>query len=213
MTADLTIGIARVIVMDIDEIGDSTETLSRSQSDEIEAIANLKRRRERSATYHIINRIFPQKPLLRHEADRSPVLVNENGIPMETEISISHSARSVAVAAACRRIGVDIECMSSKIDRVASKFLSEAESRFIDTSAKRLVAWTVKEAVYKAAATEGLPLVNGIEISPEGFMSDSAATVYVSHRHKTKTSQQKFAATSIVNDCGEVLTLAYSLTP
>lgn len=74
-------------------------------------------------------------------------------------VSISHSHRYAAVAIGRQvTVGIDIEetCRYRQLERVRSKFLSACEQNFADVDL--LEAWTIKEAVYKAALTPGLAL-------------------------------------------------------
>lgn len=97
-----------------------------------------------------------------HDPDGAPELVGS-----DMHISISHSRGYAAVALhPSQRIGVDIEePRPEQLARVAKRFLSAAEAPV--WSADLLAAWTIKEAVYKAAGTPGLAL-GLIDISRPG---------------------------------------------
>lgn len=74
--------------------------------------------------------------------------------------SISHSLcfAALAVSPDGRSIGVDIESFRPTLRRVAAKFLNADEASVYATDEQLLLAWTLKEATYKAAGTTGLPL-------------------------------------------------------
>ena len=74
--------------------------------------------------------------------------------------SISHSLcfAALAVSPDGRSIGVDIESFRPTLRRVAAKFLNADEVSVYATDEQLLLAWTLKEATYKAAGTTGLPL-------------------------------------------------------
>ena len=109
---------------------------------------------KQSALQQLIDAHFPGL-VYGHRPDGSPVIRG-----LGREISVSHSRRFLAltVGADLRRIGVDIEePRPSQLLRVRDRFLSPAEQDF--WADDLLTPWTIKEAVYKAAATEGLPLL------------------------------------------------------
>ncbi len=89
---------------------------------------------------------------LSHRADGSPVAVGE-----WREISVSHCAGMAALAVGgTSRIGVDIEMPRPTLMRVARRFLSERELELWTSMADLLRAWTIKEAMYKAAGERGV---------------------------------------------------------
>lgn len=97
-----------------------------------------------------------------------------------TRISISHTERFLVVASLPKTpevtlsefspraaMGVDAERLSrSQVLKIRSKFLSESELNEIpaDDVALNIVAWTAKEALYKAALTPGLDFCRDIKI-------------------------------------------------
>lgn len=75
-------------------------------------------------------------------------------------ISVTH-CRSLAAMALSHisEIGIDAEVWRPQLHRVAHKYLAPSElSKWATTPRLLLLAWTIKEAVYKAARTPGLPL-------------------------------------------------------
>jgi len=107
-----------------------------------------------------------------------------NGAPCTDEperISLSHTGRMMVVASLPRTpeqpemgcysertaLGVDVENTDrSQVLKVRGRFLDEAEQQMIapDDVAANILAWTAKEAVYKAMLQEKLSLAEGIEI-------------------------------------------------
>jgi len=88
------------------------------------------------------------------------------------EISISHSHNQVAVLAAPRSVGVDIQKIIEKIERIVHKFMREPEIRSL-RDASRLehlhVYWGAKEALYKAYGRKELDFKEHIFIDPFGY--------------------------------------------
>lgn len=110
-----------------------------------------------------------------HFRNGAPFLVGETG-----RISITHTGRFLAVATLPDTPEVDLSVFSERaamgIDaeradreqtlRVRNKFLSDDEQQMIDKDdvKKNVMAWTAKEALYKAAMQEGLDFKNDIRI-------------------------------------------------
>lgn len=152
--------------------------LSSSQLADISGMANEKRRRERELTYTLINHAAEAcgryamlaGAALCHLESGAPFLKTGLQKPIEIAISISHcrTGACIALSEHHRHFGIDIEDTSDKLERVASKFINDNETRFMTGRDMLLCAWTIKEAVYKAAATAGLPLRDGIGIKAIG---------------------------------------------
>ena len=147
-------------------------TISDSQFADINSLSADKQRRERELTYTLVNRaadIYTRRfgwlagATLGHHANGAPFLNTDRKI----NISISHcrSGACIALSDVSQNFGIDIEDSSDKLARVKSKFISESEAKIIDSD-MLLWAWTIKEAVYKAAGTPGLSLRDGITIEP-----------------------------------------------
>lgn len=110
-----------------------------------------------------------------HFRNGAPFLVGETG-----RISITHTGRFMAVATLPDTPEVDLSVFSERaalgIDaeradreqtlRVREKFLSNQEQQMIDKDDVKMnvMAWTAKEALYKAAMQEGLDFKNDIRI-------------------------------------------------
>lgn len=110
-----------------------------------------------------------------HFRNGAPFLVGETG-----RISITHTGRFLAVATLPDTPEVDLSVFSERaamgIDaeradreqtlRVREKFLSDQELQMIDKDDVKMnvMAWTAKEALYKAAMQEGLDFKNDIRI-------------------------------------------------
>ncbi|MDD6889375.1 MAG: 4'-phosphopantetheinyl transferase superfamily protein [Bacteroidales bacterium] len=155
--------------------GACPDTLSPSQKEEVATMASDKRRRERTVVYALINHAAVDNPErydaiagmpLCHFANGAPYFNSPDGQESEIGISVSHchSGACIAVSRPAKHFGIDIEDQSPKLERVKSKYIGDSEAIFI--GAERLLpAWTIKEAVYKAAGIAGLSLRDGIIIS------------------------------------------------
>lgn len=121
--------------------------------------------------------------LLRNLAGREVRLIHDgDGAPMLADlslnISISHSPHYCAVAShPTLRIGIDIEePRLEQLARVAFKFLTPYE---LAAKVPLLTAWTIKEAVFKAAGSPALFLssidtlsIPGMAVIPDGRIFD-----------------------------------------
>lgn len=109
-----------------------------------------------------------------HFPDGAPFLFST-----PARISITHTGHLLAVASLPKTpeadlgvfsprtaMGIDAESLGrSQVMRVRDKFLSEEEKALTGDSLERnIVAWTAKEALYKAALTPGLDFREGIRI-------------------------------------------------
>ena len=110
-----------------------------------------------------------------HFPNGAPFLFGET-----TRISITHANHLLAVASLPRTpeadlskfaprtaMGIDAERLDrEQVLKVRGKFLSETEQELIpaDDIEKNIIAWTAKEALYKAGMTEGLDLCHDISI-------------------------------------------------
>lgn len=82
--------------------------------------------------------------------------------PQLPAISLSHGGgwAVMAVAPPGEYVGIDIEAPRIQLHRVLDRFLSLSEKERWDYTSLTVLQWlwTVKEAVYKASLTPGLPL-------------------------------------------------------
>ncbi len=126
------------------------------------------REAEKSAVAQMISEIFGPDIRLEHNDDGSPYV----DIP-DIEISISHCRTCAVLATGRSPLGVDVETDRAQLARVAPRVLSPAE---LDVYSQRLVeAWTLKEALYKAAKTPGLDFRRDIQLPVDG--SDTATVL------------------------------------
>lgn len=142
---------------------DPTALIANATTDELQTICDVKspsRRSEILTTLSLIRSLFGADAKLKHNPDGSPYIDNLN-----VNISISHCKGLVAIATHPQlHIGIDIERWRNTLLKVQSKFLSDAETQFCNSSQLLLYAWTSKEAIYKAAGWQGLDFAKGIEL-------------------------------------------------
>lgn len=129
--------------------------------------------REHAAVGDIIARFFGVDARIGHRDTGAPYLVGREDI----SLTVSHSRDYAAIAFSTRRtIGVDIEQWREQLMRVAPRVLSESEMAVYSVSSDLLLhAWTMKEALYKAALTPGLDFRRDIMLP--SHPASTAATV------------------------------------
>ncbi|TAF45254.1 MAG: 4'-phosphopantetheinyl transferase superfamily protein [Sphingobacteriales bacterium] len=102
---------------------------------------------------------------------------DENGKPYlkskSHHISLSHSYNYAAVIISkSKKVGIDIEIIKPKIEKIAFKFLSDTEYKNIDTQntiAYLYVCWCAKEALYKLNGLRETSFKNHIFLHPFTF--------------------------------------------
>ncbi|MCM1450996.1 MAG: 4'-phosphopantetheinyl transferase superfamily protein [Clostridium sp.] len=108
---------------------------------------------------------------ISHAADGAPACEGFN-------ISVTHSQTVAAVAIdPCRRIGIDAETWREALRRTRPKYLSERELIIFTDESSMLWAWTVKEAVYKAAPSPK-PLMTEIECDKDRSVAMAHGQAY-----------------------------------
>ncbi len=104
------------------------------------------------------------------DENNKPYLVN-----FPYEISITHSNEMAAVIIyKNKKVGLDIEKISAKIQRIKHRFLSTDELAFIkpDFENEQLyVCWGIKESLFKLYGKGNLPFIKGIKIKPFDYLS------------------------------------------
>ncbi|RVU26508.1 4'-phosphopantetheinyl transferase superfamily protein [Sandaracinomonas limnophila] len=79
--------------------------------------------------------------------------------------SISHAQTHAALVISQKStVGIDIELNHRPTQKIIRKFLSEKELEIFPDQKSQILAWSIKEAVYKAHEKKGLSFKEGIEI-------------------------------------------------
>ena len=119
---------------------------------------NEARRAEWLAVRLLVKQLFGSECEVDYRPSGAPYLKGS-----DMHISISHT-RGYAVVAYHRAqpIGVDVEHISSRVERIASRFTSEEEAAYIDQHDEHermmyhLINWSAKETLYKLFSTPAL---------------------------------------------------------
>lgn len=103
--------------------------------------------------------------------------VDEHGKPylvnFPHHISLSHSFDYAAVMISeTKLVGIDIELIKDKIERLAHKFMSPEELDFIDPEfriAHLYACWCAKEAIYKLQGRSNISFKDHIRLAPFAY--------------------------------------------
>ena len=102
------------------------------------------------------------------DAHGKPYLVN-----LPYQISLSHSFDYAAVMLSkSKAVGIDIELVSQKVERIAHKFMSEREMAMIEPDHKieqLYICWCAKEAVYKCNGRKVISFLDHIKLELPGW--------------------------------------------
>ncbi|MBM3401868.1 MAG: 4'-phosphopantetheinyl transferase superfamily protein [Bacteroidetes bacterium] len=125
--------------------------------------------------------------LLRRMMDTDKYIdckIDSNGKPylnnFPHHISLSHSYDYAAVMISkTKAVGIDIELIKDKIERIAHKFLNKDELDFIQDSNRvehLYVCWCAKEAIYKLHGKRNISFLEHITLDPFDFMGSGKFT-------------------------------------
>lgn len=143
--------------------------------------------------------------LLYHLMEKNAkISYKENGAPYlessNKEISISHTKGYVCIALSENyRIGIDIERVANKVERVKDRFINECEQ--CDTLIKMLLIWSAKESMYKLLQIEGLDFLKDLKVCK---FEESEQGVFIA-MHKGKDYKVLYAVNKDF-----VLTITYT---
>ncbi len=143
-------------------------------------ITHPHKRLQHLAGRYLLKEMFPDFPtaLIQIADTKKPFLENE-----AYHFSISHCDNYAAVIVSKKnRVGIDIEIVNNKIEKIKHKFLTNYEFNLFanfDTLTALTMAWNIKEAVFKWYGLGQVNFINHIQISSVVF-SNFQHTAYVS---------------------------------
>jgi phosphopantetheinyl transferase len=135
-------------------------------------ITHPRKQLQHLAGRYLLKEMYPDFPyeLIRIADTRKPFLVNE-----AYHFSISHCGDYAAVmVSSTLRVGVDVELVTKKVEKIKHKFLSVAELEMIadieNQSAQLLrdslltATWSIKEALYKWYGVGEIDFIEHLQI-------------------------------------------------
>jgi 4'-phosphopantetheinyl transferase len=144
----------------------------------VEQLANGKRHLHWLATRVLLRTMLDTSEYIDCKIDShgKPYLVN-----LPYHISLSHSFNYAAVMISkSRPVGIDIEQIKQKVERIAPKFLTPAERATIsiDNKIEHLyVCWCAKEAVYKCYGQKEVSFLDNLALLPFNFATEGSLDV------------------------------------
>ena len=142
-----------------------------------------RREAEKKGAQYLLKQLFPEEEIkLLYHANGKPYAENKNcGI----SISHSHHLLAILVDQKSHHTGLDVELIRDKVLKIRSKFLSEKEMEHVPEQnvIMHLMAWCVKETIYKIYAEGMLDFRENIIIEP--FQENSE--IIMAHCHTDRT--------------------------
>ena len=110
------------------------------------------------------------RQMLHNKSPNHKILYNDNGepflLPHDMEISITHSFPFAVLAISKEKIGIDLEKINPKIEKIKHKFLHQNELQWANELEQLTIIWTIKEALYKLHHAKYWALYKHYEVSP-----------------------------------------------
>lgn len=140
--------------------------------------------REAKAVGILVRKAFGEDAEKSNLATGAPV-IKIGGKTVEQPFSLSHcrTMAAMAVSENGKAVGIDVEEYREQLHRIKHKYLTAEELSFYTSDSDLLRAWTLKEAVYKAALTPGLALTD-IKLPLDGtskLISAAGKTFEITH--------------------------------
>ena len=135
----------------------------------LDTLINGKRNLHWLSTRVLLRRMMNTEEYIDCQVDSSgkPYLTN-----FPHHISLSHSFDYAAVMVSKNKsVGIDIELIKNKIERIAHKFMNADELAFIagDRIEHLYVCWCAKEAIYKLHGKKNISFLDHIRIKPFNY--------------------------------------------
>jgi 4'-phosphopantetheinyl transferase len=130
---------------------------------------------EKRKKEHLISRLMVNK-ICKNGA----IIYNEFGAPEldnAKHLSISHSNELVTIIISNKKTGLDIEKISEKALRTASKFVAEKNLIKLNKEKATLI-WCIKEAIYKWHQKGGIDFIKDIIIAEFFAKKHGSVTAY-----------------------------------
>lgn len=134
-------------------------------------IHNPHKRLQHLAARYLLSRLEPNLPM-------DEIIISESNKPYlpgnNFHFSVAHCGDyATAIVSPHYRVGIDVEKISSKVEKVSTKFLEPDELNFIDkknNQAHLTLCWCTKEAVFKWDGDGGMDFRKCIHLSPFPFL-------------------------------------------
>lgn len=134
--------------------------LNSEDSQKLEKYTNERRKKDLLIARYLLQTLIPTAEVNYLETGK-PFLKNN-----EAKISISHTKDLVAIMVSKdHTVGIDIEYISPRVDKLAQRFLSEEEIKIANNTMLRTLYWSAKESLFKLDDKQGLDFKTEITLS------------------------------------------------
>jgi 4'-phosphopantetheinyl transferase len=163
--------------------------LSDSETEEFVKISNEKRKCEFLAVRLLLQQMLQEKTEIRYNNTGKPFLNNSS-----YHISIAHSSDLAIVLLTDKNSGTDVEKKSRNTDKIADRFLSKDERRWIGETTNpqltQILCWCAKEAIYKNACLPDIEFKRNIQIKAFQPLKEGGTfqAKLIQHAHSTHFS-------------------------
>lgn len=157
--------------------------LDARQLEALESFKSISRKVEWLSVRALLSDLTSPDTRIVYNGDRKPFLEDRS-----YNISISHSDELTSILLSRnRRVGIDLEHMTHRIELLASKFLNDTEQVTDDPFLKRYhlyLHWCAKEALYKICDKKNLNfkehlIIHPFELRDEGRIMGTVRNEYI----------------------------------
>jgi 4'-phosphopantetheinyl transferase len=197
ITDDSTLGVWK-----IEETAEILHSQTRLTSSEEDHYTTLKSqvRKQQWLSYHAL-----LAKLIGHES--CEVTYDQHGKPYLTSgshsLSVTHSGEYSAVILGKNcRVGIDLEKIKERVERVKSMFLSGEELDHlgeVNLLEKLTICWGAKEALFKIGGDPSLLCMQDITIEAFDYLCSGEGSAYATIKHPSKTVKYTFFYRKIVD--------------
>ena len=142
------------IIWELNESIPQLQGLLDCPDNSINTIKTDKRKMEFLTSRILLKKLFGECIVVKYNRHGSPYIENS-----DWNISITHSGKYVAVARSKYPLGIDVEQITEKLERIKHKFSSTEELKNIyykENLMHLALYWSAKESVYKLVGNEAL---------------------------------------------------------
>ncbi len=158
----------------LDELLSAIE-LSETEKHVLDSYKHDKRKKHWLSYRVLISKVVGASAQVHYTDFGKPYLQNDR---KSKHISITHSGDySAVIINPDTSVGIDIEEISKRIERVSSKFLSDEELEFIDKEkflAHLTICWTAKEALFKISGNDYYDFKEQIKLFPFKYAANGS---------------------------------------
>lgn len=133
------------------------------EKSDFQQIKHENRKREFLCVRLLLNQMLGKKCEINYSSEGKPQLTNNH-----FHLSISHSADLVVILLSEKNAGIDVENIHRNTEKIAKRFLSDAEINDIQQSdqpnLQRIIYWCAKEAAFKFSVFSEIDFKSHINI-------------------------------------------------